>query len=160
MIFETISLLLVQYGLAGLFSASFILSLIFFPGLVEAVIPVFLALKFDPLLVFLFATAGSVAGGFVNYLLGFFGSRVIKKNYSKKMKHAEKWLNKWGPFSVFVTSFVPGFPFDIVAIAVGIFRMNFRYFMISMVLGKALKSAVFVFGFEAFISLASYLGFF
>lgn len=159
MVFETISLLLVQYGLVGLFSASFILSLIFFPGLVEAVIPVFLALKFNPLLVFLIATAGSVAGGFVNYLLGFFGSKLVKKKYGKKMKFAEKWLDRWGPFSVFVTSFVPGFPFDIIAIAVGIFRMNFRYFLLSMVLGKTLKSAVFVFGFGAFVSLGSYLGF-
>jgi membrane protein YqaA with SNARE-associated domain len=162
MVFEldTVFLILNEYGLVGLFAGSFIQSLVIFPGLVEALIPVFLALQYNPYLVFVAALAGSVLGGFVNYLLGSFGSKFVKKNHEKIMKKSEKWLNRWGPFSIFVTSFIPAFPFDIIAVAVGLLKMNFRQFFISMVLGKATKTALVVFGFQAFVELGAYFGFY
>jgi membrane protein YqaA with SNARE-associated domain len=159
MVLDSVLVVLTQYGLVGLFVASFLQSLVFFPGLVEAVIPVFLALKYNPYLVFAAASAGSIIGGFINYLMGFYGSRFVMKSYQKIMKTAEKWLNRWGPFSIFVSSFIPGFPFDIVAVGVGILKMNFRYFFVSMALGKLVKTAMIVFGFQAFVELGIYLGF-
>jgi len=87
-----------------------------------------------------------------NYGLGLLGSKFIKSRKEITEK-AKKWLDMWGDLSVFITSFVPGFPFDVVAIAVGIFRMNFKVFMIAMSLGKILKHAIIIYGTGLFLKI-------
>ena len=151
---------LLAYGLIGLLTGSYLMSVVFFPGLVEALIPIFIGLGFNPVLVFLLASAGSVAGGATNYDLGAVGHRIINRIgiSEKKVKEAESWLARWGNYSILILSFLPGFPFDLVAVFVGFLRMDFRTFFIWMSLGKLLKFGIVTFGVEGFIRLSELFG--
>jgi len=122
------------------------------PGYTEWILPLYLGMKFDPFHVFIAATIGSTLGGFFNYGLGYIGSKFVGKR-DKIITQSKKWLDKWGDLSVFVTSLIPGIPFDIVAIAVGFLRMNIKIFSISMCLGKVLKHAILIFGINFLIEM-------
>lgn len=152
--------LLVQYGLIGLLGGSYLMSLVIFPGVVEAMIPIFIGLGFNPFLVLVAASAGSVVGGATNYYLGFAGHRILGKfGYTEsKFKKQEAWLDKWGIYSILILSFVPGFPFDFVAVLVGILRMDFKKFFIWMAIGKVLKYSLITFGTEAILYAFPVLG--
>jgi membrane protein YqaA with SNARE-associated domain len=149
---ETLMQLFLQYGLIGLGLQSFLSSLIFFPGYAELLIPVYIGLKLSPYQILLVVSVGSILGGVVNYYLGFLGARVILKK-KKEIKKAKVWLDKWGDLSVFVTSFLPGIPFDIVAVLVGFLKMDFKSFFISMSLGKIIKYVLIIFGIEVFSNI-------
>ncbi len=151
---------LIQYGLLGLLGSSYLMSVVFFPGFVEGLIPLFVGLGFNPLLIFALASIGSIAGGATNYYLGFVGHKIVGKFglTEKKFKEAEGWLNKWGIYSILVLSFFPGFPFDLVAIFVGLLHMNFKSFFLWMTLGKILKYGIVTFGVEAFLNLSPLFG--
>ncbi len=152
--------MLVQYGLIGLLGGSYLMSLVIFPGVVEAMVPIFIGLGFNPLLVLLAASVGSVAGGATNYYLGLVGHGLLGKfGYTeKKFKKQEAWLNKWGTYSILILSFVPGFPFDFVAVLVGILKMDFKKFFLWMALGKTLKYSAIVFGTEILLDAFPFLG--
>ncbi|MCD6403396.1 MAG: VTT domain-containing protein [Candidatus Aenigmarchaeota archaeon] len=107
---------------------------------------------FDANMVFVLTSVGSILGALFNYGLGLAGSRFIK-NKKEIIKKSKKWLDKWGDLSVFITSFIPGFPFDVIAIAVGIFKMNIKDFVISMSLGKAIKYALLIYGTDFFLRI-------
>ena len=152
--------MLIEYGLIGLLGSSYVLSLLFFPGLVEALIPIFLGLGFNPFFIFAVASAGSIAGGATNYYFGFAGHKILGKFglTEDKFKREEKWLNKWGIYSTLILSFIPGFPFDVVAVFVGLLHMNFKSFFLWMALGKLLKFAIITFGVGAFLNLFPFFG--
>lgn len=135
-ILQAVQSFLVRYGLLGLLFGSFLGSLIFFPAPLEIVTTSVVAMGYDPVQVAVVMTLGSVVGGVVNYYLGFAGSKVMLKE--KDIKKIERWINRWGDPMVFVTSLLP-FPFDIVAVAVGILRMRFRDFIVASTLGKVIK---------------------
>lgn len=161
MVAEALFALFSQYGIAGLPLASFILSLVFFPGIAEALIVLYIPLKFNPFLVFLLVTLGSIAGGLVNYYFGVLGKKIAFKKETLDKAHV--WLKKWGNLSVFITSFIPGFPFDIIAVLVGFLGLDFRTFFIWMSLGKILKfglvTLLVVFGLRAIHKIAEIFGF-
>lgn len=146
MILDILTSIMIKYGLFGLFTQSFLSSLVFIPAFTELIIPVYLGLKFSPFLVLLAVSLGSILGGLVDYYMGFFGSKILFKK-RKEIKVAKEWLNKWGDLSVFLASFLP-IPFDFVAITVGFLRMDIKAFSIAMSIGKTLKYAAFVFGVE------------
>jgi len=160
MVFESILAIFMQYGLVGIFLSSFASSLIFFFGIVDALIPIYISIGFDPVSVFILVSIGSVLGGLINYLIGISSSKILVSQQKRAMKLAKGWLNRWGNFSIFITAFVPGFPFDFVAVFVGFIKMDFKLFFISMVLGKLIKYALIIgivtYGVEAFLTLFPY----
>lgn len=133
---ETIQTFLPRYGLFGLLFGSFLGSLIFFPAPLEVIATSVVVMGYNPFQVAIVMTFGSVVGGVVNYYLGIAGSKVMLKERDVKM--VEEWINRWGDPVVFITSLLP-FPFDIVAVAVGILRMRFRDFLVASTLGKMIK---------------------
>jgi len=135
-ILQAIQSFLVRYGLFGLLFGSFLGSLIFFPAPLEIITTSVVAMGYDPVQVAIVMTIGSIIGGIANYYLGFAGSKVMLRE--SDIKKIEKWVNRWGDPVVFVTSLFP-FPFDVVAVAVGILRMRFRDFIIASSLGKIIK---------------------
>jgi len=133
---QAIQSFFIKYGLFGLFFGSFVGSLIFFPAPLEIMTISVVAMGSDPIKVAIFMSLGSIIGGIFNYYLGFFGSKVMLKE--SDLRKVEKLINKWGDPVVFVTSLIP-FPFDVVAVAVGILRMRFKDFLIACSLGKIIK---------------------
>jgi membrane protein YqaA with SNARE-associated domain len=102
-------------------------------------------LNFSPLYIFLSLVFGSVLGGLVSYSFGFFGSGLISR-YEQRIKDMEKLIEKYGNFSVFLVSFLPvPFPFALFAMLVGFLRMSIKSFLIAMIAGKALRTALALF---------------
>jgi len=162
MVAEKLVALFFSYGLLGLLFSSFLSALFFIPAFVELLIPVYVGLHFDPIGIFIFLTAGSVLGSAVNYYIGLWGSKyvTIKAAHEKSVK---KFLAKWGDFSVLVMSFLPPpFPFDVATLVLGFLKMNFRTFIISTLVGKSIKHALFIFisiyGINALLRLANIYG--
>jgi len=139
---HTIISFLARHGISGLFLGSFIGSLVFFPAPLEIVTVLAVTLGYDPFKVTVSMTLGSLLGALVNYYMGYFGSKVMIKE--KEIKKVKGWIDRWGDPMVFVTSLLP-FPFDIVAVTVGILRMNVKDFVIAAFLGKFLKFLFFAF---------------
>jgi membrane protein YqaA with SNARE-associated domain len=158
MVFEMFFPLFMQYGLLGLFVSSFISSLFFIPAYATFLIPLYIALKFNPYSILFFLTIGSVLGQIFNYYFGLFGSKYLVK-YKSDIKNATKWLNKWGEISIFVINFIPMFPADFISVLVGFLRMDVRIFSISMFLGKLFQFALLIFGIQLLIRFLP-LGFF
>jgi len=162
MVFEKIVTLFFSHGLIGLFLSSFLSSLFFIPAFVELLIPVYVGLDFNPILIFVFLTAGAVLGSCINYYMGFWGSKYINIKAAHK-KSVKDFLAKWGDFSVLVMSLLPPpFPFDIATVIFGFLKMNFRTFIISTIIGRSIKHALFIFisiyGIEALLKFANIYG--
>lgn len=159
MVAEKLLALFFSYGLIGLLLTSFLSALFFIPGFVDILIPVYVSLDMNPVLIFLVITAGSVLGSVVNYYFGVLGSRYIKIKATQK-RSVQDFLTRWGNFSVLVMSFLPPpFPFDIATVVFGFLKMKFRMFIISTTVGKSIKYALFIliskYGIEALLKLAS-----
>jgi membrane protein YqaA with SNARE-associated domain len=134
-----------EYGLVALFLGSFASNFLIFPAFVELSCILFLSLNFSPLYIFLSLVFGSVLGGLVSYSFGFFGSGLISR-YEQRIKDMEKLIEKYGNFSVFLVSFLPvPFPFALFAMLVGFLRMSIKSFLIAMIAGKALRTALALF---------------
>lgn len=98
-------------------------------------------------MVWLVATAGNSLGAVLNYWLGFYASQwVRKKQTPERWQKSEAWFQKYGIWSMLL-SWLPiiGDPLTLVA---GVLRANFYFFLILMTLGKALRYAVVVLGFD------------
>ena len=145
MVIEAIIAIFLKYGLLGLLFSSFVSALVFIPGYSSFLIPIYVALHFNPWLILVVLTVGAVSGEIVNYYLGFFGSKYIMHIEIKK---AEKWLNKWGELSIFIVNLIPIFPADLVNTLVGFFRMDFKKFFLGMSAGKIIQYAFLIFAIE------------
>jgi membrane protein YqaA with SNARE-associated domain len=142
MVFETIIALFLRFGLVGLLASSFISALVFFPGYSSFLIPIFIKLEFNPWTILAVLSAGAIAGEFFNYYLGVVGSKYV---YHKKIKEAEKWLNKWGEYTVFIMNLIPFFPADFLNVLVGFLKMDRNKFLLGMSLGKILQYSLLIF---------------
>jgi membrane protein YqaA with SNARE-associated domain len=162
MVAQNLVTLFFSYGLIGLFLSSLFSALFFIPGFSDLLIPVYVGLKFNPFLIFIFVTAGGVLGGAFNYYVGFLGARYIKVKISHK-KYVQNFLKKWGDFSVLIMSVLPPpFPFDLVTVVLGFLKMDFKTFIISTTIGKSIKHALFIlisiYGIEALLKILAAYG--
>jgi len=145
--FEEIPVILAQYGLIGLFLASFLGSTIFFPFTIEILIPPLLFYLKNLYLVVFVVALGSSLGTCVNYALGFLGAKAMKKKIGKdKISKARELINKYGwPGLLIVMAIpIPGLPVDPITIFPGIARMHFIEFFIIVFFGKLIKYSLFV----------------
>lgn len=142
MVFEWVIALLIKYGLIGLIISSFLSSLVFIPGYSSFLIPLFIKARFNPWFILFALSVGAVAGEILNYYLGFIGSKYI---YHQKIKDAEKWLNKWGEYAVFIVNLIPFFPADFVNVLVGFLRMDVKRFVIGVTAGKVIQYIILIF---------------
>jgi membrane protein YqaA with SNARE-associated domain len=142
MIFDFLLPFLSAYGLIALFLGSFITSFIFFPGFMEFSIILFLGLNFNPVLIFLSLTLGSISGGLASYCIGLFGSNLVFKD-EKRIENMKKWIERWGNLSVLTVSALPvPFPFATFAILAGFLKMDIKSFILAMTAGKSLRVAL------------------
>lgn len=136
-----------SYGTLGLILGFMLLSLMtaFLPIPIDVVTIYAVEKGFNPILIVLVASIGTTLAGCVDYLIGrlgsiFFIKRIKKETFDK----THNWLERWGFVAVFFTSFIPS-PFEVVAITVGLLKMNFYKFFLATLLGKLLKYSLFVY---------------
>lgn len=127
----------IQYGLIGTFIISIFESFIFPIPTVIFVAPV-AAFGVNPLIIALVATIGSVIGAVIGYILGYyFGRKAADKLFKKYMGGIEKWFDKYGMWAVFIAAFTP-IPFKVFTWTSGIFKLNFKKFLIVCIIGRLL----------------------
>ncbi len=99
---------------------------------------------YTPLLLWLVATSGNVAGSLVNWWLGGQVARFSDRRWfpatPEQMQRAEVWMAKFGPFALLL-SWVPvvGDPLTLVA---GVLRMPILMFVTLVALAKGARYAI------------------
>lgn len=122
------------YGLFGLFLVCF-LSATILPLSSEAVFVLFLkTTSYSTAEIFLFACAGNCLGGLTNYILGYFGSKLVQPKSTGKALH---FARKYGFYAAFF-SWIP-FIGDPMLVALGYLRSPFGKTMLLMCTGKILR---------------------
>ncbi|MCX7781213.1 MAG: DedA family protein [Negativicutes bacterium] len=140
---EQIIHILENYGAFGLFVVSFC-EAIFSPVLPDIMlIPMALAAPELAIYYSLAATAGSVAGGFVGYAIGYrFGPPIVKKCVSPQYIDKIKGLvDAYGGWAIWIAAMAP-IPYKFVSISAGAFRINKLVFLAASVFGRAKRFVV------------------
>jgi membrane protein YqaA with SNARE-associated domain len=139
-----------DYGLIGLFFNS-LLSATAIPLPTEILTSALLIGGENVFLVGIVLIVGSVIGGILNYFIGFGGIKVFNK-FKKTEKHdkdehkkGHSLLDKFGWGAIFFAAWIPVIG-DLILISAGVKKRKFSKFMVFMVSGKILKTAVVVTG--------------
>lgn len=126
------------YGLGGIAVVAALESIIL-PVPVAVLIAPTTAFGVDPLMAALVATAGSVAGAAVAYLLGKkLGRPVAERLFKDKLSAADEWFLRYGAWAVFAAAFTP-IPFKIFTWGGGIARMEPKAFLLASFVGRFLQ---------------------
>ena len=150
----------VKYGLLGLFLNCVFASFIPFPIVLTST-----ALLLDgqsPIMVFIVMAIGSVAGGFLTYLVGYDGKkfyRLLRKTHGDE--HYQKsfvWLSKYGWIIIFTLSLVPILT-EIVTIIAGVKKYDFKKFTISMAIARTTSAFMSVYFGNMFLQSFNYFKF-
>ncbi len=131
---------LTQYGLAGLFTASFLAATILPMGS-EVVLGLLIAGGQDPGLCLAAATSGNVLGAVVNYLMGFWGGRfAMEKIFSTPAPVLDRAIRRFKRYgtAALLFAWVPVVG-DPLTVAAGVLKVNFTLFLVLVTTGKALR---------------------
>ena len=107
----------------------------------DAVFMGMLAMGYHPWLMLLAASAGNTLGGYTSFWLGHLGKWEWLEKYAKvKREKVEKWSNQVDRYGTWL-ALVTWFPFigDVIAVALGFFRLSFWKIAILMAIGKTLR---------------------
>jgi membrane protein YqaA with SNARE-associated domain len=142
--FESLTHLIVEYGLTGLFATSLVGSTIFIPFATELAFPPLLAAGVSPYKILFASVVGSTLGVWVNYLLGYYGIHIIRKYLKKEETHkAKKIMDKYGWLGLLLIFILPlPLPTDPLTVLCGISEMNPLEFTIVVLVGKIVKYGV------------------
>lgn len=132
-----------ELGYLGLFLASFLAATVV-PFSSEAILSGTIIAGFNPFISLIIATLGNWFGGVSSYYLGFLGKqRWIEKylkipqektdNFKQRLKGKEHWV-----------AFFCWLPFigDIIAVTLGLLKINQFKVLVGMFIGKAARYAV------------------
>lgn len=135
-----------ELGFLALFAASFIAATIL-PFSSEALLLGILMAGYNPTACLIIATAGNWLGGLTNYYLGYLGKwEALEKWFNTKKEKVLNYknvANKYGSLLALL-SWVPIIG-DLLAIALGFFRVKAIPVFLFMLVGKAARYAVIVF---------------
>lgn len=92
---------------------------------------------FNPLFVGIIAAFGATIGELTGYLAGYGGRTIIED--PKKLEKIEKWMKKYGLWTVFILAIIPNPLFDLAGIASGMLKIPvWKYFLVTFA-GKLIK---------------------
>lgn len=102
-------------------------------------------------IVLLAGSVGNLVGAFIAYLIGDYGGIPLIKRYGRyvflnegTVESVQKWFEKYGPVSVFLTRLVPVFR-TFISIPAGIAKMNRKLFLIYTFVGAFIWDALLVY---------------
>ncbi|MBP3331819.1 MAG: DedA family protein [Tidjanibacter sp.] len=128
---------LLEYGYIGLFLGTFLAATVV-PFASDVLLVGMLAAGGDPLTTIVVATLGNWLGGLTSYWVGYIGKwEWIERWFRVKRETIEKHsaaMKRWGSLMALLT-WVP-FVGDVMAIALGFYRVDFWKMSIFMFIGK------------------------
>ncbi len=141
---QYISTQIMQVTDIGLFLMGGFGSLFFLPIPIDILFFTALANDVNPFRAMIMVLAGSILGTYVNYMLGWQLSKYMRYFVSvKKLYDAKRWVNKYGPWAIFVFCLTP-LPASLLTFAVGITRYNMTRLFTFFILGNLVKFSVFI----------------
>ena len=100
--------------------------------------------NYDNLLLLIVSSLGNVLGSVINWILGFYSSKLSKKKWfpfkDKQIERSSKWFNKFGRWSL-LFAWVPIIG-DPLTLAAGLLRVKFIEFLILVTIGKVSRYLV------------------
>jgi len=108
----------------------------------------------NPLIVALVATAGGTIGEMTAYLAGMFGRQILVDRYAEGYAHAERWMNRYGVFAVFLFAVVPMLIYDFLGLVAGGTRYDITKFVGATFAGRFVRCLVFSYSGYALFDLA------
>ena len=100
--------------------------------------------SYDNLLLLIVASLGNVLGSVINWILGFYSSKLSKKKWfpfkDEQIEKSSKWFNKFGRWSL-LFAWVPIIG-DPLTLAAGLLRVKFIEFLILVTIGKVSRYLV------------------
>ncbi|MDO8339594.1 MAG: VTT domain-containing protein [Candidatus Burarchaeum sp.] len=97
----------------------------------------------NPYLVGLSAGIGAAFGELTGYLAGYGGREAIAddngKN-AKRMKQVQKWMERNGFATILVFALLPNPVFDLVGIAAGSMKYDWKKFLLAALIGNVIKA--------------------
>ncbi len=146
---------LAGFGYFGVFVVSLVSSatvILPVPGVLVA-FPLVTAL--NPALVALAASTGGIFGEITGYMAGYGGHGIT--HGSEMHLRAERWMKRWGSWTIFLFAAVPLVPFDIAGVIAGALRYPLWKFLLIGWVGKSIKFIALVYamawGWEALLRL-------
>jgi membrane protein YqaA with SNARE-associated domain len=98
---------------------------------------------FHPLGVALAAGTGAAIGELSGYLVGFSGQAVVEK--SEKYDMLTRWMQRYGPITVYFLAAIPNPLFDIAGVIAGTLKFRLSAFLFFCWLGEVTKMLVFAY---------------
>jgi membrane protein DedA with SNARE-associated domain len=133
-----------NFGYLGIFLASLLTNASLILPVPGVLITSAMGAVFNPFLVALAAGGGASIGEISGYLAGFSGQTIVEKaNWHEKL---ERWMHKYGNFTILVLAFIPNPAFDIVGIMAGAMKIPIQRFLFYCFIGKVLKMLLFAYG--------------
>jgi membrane protein YqaA with SNARE-associated domain len=112
----------------------------------------------NPWLVGIVAGAGMAVGELTGYVIGKGGHHALKKRNYKWLKRGEKWFSEGKGFLFIVIFAATPLPDDVTGILGGIFRYDWRKFLLAAFIGKTLMNLALAFaGFYGTAAIAGLL---
>jgi membrane protein YqaA with SNARE-associated domain len=134
-----------DYGILGLFIGSFLAASVV-PFSSEVILSGILIAGVNPFNAFFAATAGNWLGGLTSYYVGHLGKwEIIEKWFGVKeerLLRQKQRITKYGSMIAFFT-WMP-FIGDVLAIALGFYRVDFIKSSIFMLLGRSIRFALWI----------------
>ena len=128
---------------SGLFLSAF-LSATLLPGSSEVLLAALITQHYDPLMLWLWASAGNTLGSCVNWVMGRYLLHFQQRRWfpvkPDALQRAQRWFQHYGQWSLLL-AWAPIFGDGLTLIA-GIMRVNFVIFFVLTAIGKALRYAV------------------
>ncbi len=134
-----------SFGYLGVFTASFIGSIIvfvpvpYFPVLVAAA----LSEKLDPNLISLVSAVGVLLAKMIIFYASYYGRSVLSEKTKQRMFPLQKVLRRYGGFGAFIVALTP-IPDDVVYIPLGLARYSPWKFAIATFSGKFILNEIIV----------------
>lgn len=91
----------------------------------------------------LITTLGSVFGGVLGYLLGWFAFDLIEPmiqsmGYQERFETVKLWFEDWGFWAIFIAGFSP-IPYKLFTVSAGLMHMFFLPFLLASVIGRGAR---------------------
>jgi uncharacterized membrane protein YdjX (TVP38/TMEM64 family) len=103
------------------------------------------ATVWNPVLVALVAAVGASIGELSAYLAGYLGRKVAIPESAMWHSQFELWIQRWGPWAIFVLAFQPVLPFDVSGLIAGAAKMPLRRFWPALLAGRFPKYLIFAY---------------
>lgn len=139
------------WGYPGIFMVSLLSNATIILPVPGVLFTSFMGAVFNPILVALVAGTGAALGEITGYLAGFSGQGVVESTAIHEK--IERWMQKYGQWTVLVLALIPNPFFDVAGMVAGALKMPLWRFLLFCWIGEVGKMLFFALGGAAIIGL-------